>query len=235
MHFLVLKSVTPDSNSRTQGLKSSMANYADSAFCIWYKMMIICSVCSRSLSSTIQKTWQSQTSRVPHVYLSSQHNVLITKMSARQSSGVTNSETSESTVFYKWPTMRHFRFISRIKLYQVSTMVLLLPPICWWYSTDIITGIAISLLYPSPTSHTPLPCHILPSHATYSPPMPHTPLPCHIFPSHITYPPLTSHTSLSHHILPSHATYSPPTSHTPLPRHILSSHVTYLSLTSLLL
>ena len=52
----------------------------------------------------------------------------------------TSPSISEPTVFYRWPTMRHFRFISRFKVYQVSTMLLLLPPMGWWYSTGVISG-----------------------------------------------------------------------------------------------
>lgn len=36
-------------------------------------------------------------------------------------------------LLYKWPTMRQFRFISRLKLYQVTTMLFLLPPVAYWY------------------------------------------------------------------------------------------------------
>lgn len=35
---------------------------------------------------------------------------------------------SDTVVLYRWPTMRHFSFISRLKVYQVTIMLLLLPP-----------------------------------------------------------------------------------------------------------
>lgn len=61
-------------------------------------------------------------------------------MTANQCSRATDAVANEPTVFYRWPTMRHFRFISRIKLYQTSTMLLLLPPMYWWYATGVVTG-----------------------------------------------------------------------------------------------
>ena len=35
--------------------------------------------------------------------------------------------------------MRHFRFISRFKVYQVSAMLLLLGPLSYWYKEGIVT------------------------------------------------------------------------------------------------
>ncbi len=46
-------------------------------------------------------------------------------------------------VFYRWPTMRHFRFISRFKVYQVSAVILLLPPVTYWYSLGHVGGVAL--------------------------------------------------------------------------------------------
>ena len=46
---------------------------------------------------------------------------------------------SEEVLFYRWPTMRHFRLISKIKIYQVSLMFALVPPALYWYGVDEIT------------------------------------------------------------------------------------------------
>lgn len=43
------------------------------------------------------------------------------------------SKADSVVVFYRWPTMKHFRFISRLKLYQVSGMLVLLTPMTFWY------------------------------------------------------------------------------------------------------
>ncbi len=48
----------------------------------------------------------------------------------------------ESLLFYKWPTMRHFRVLSRFKIYQVSTMLALLPLTAHWYTMDKISPLA---------------------------------------------------------------------------------------------
>ena len=53
--------------------------------------------------------------------------------SACHSSG--GVEEGERVVFYRWPTMRHFRYISRFKVYQVSTMLLLLVPVSRWFAS----------------------------------------------------------------------------------------------------
>ena len=42
-------------------------------------------------------------------------------------------------VIYQWPTMKHFRFISRIKIYQVATMLATLPPLVFWYCSGSIS------------------------------------------------------------------------------------------------
>lgn len=39
--------------------------------------------------------------------------------------------------------MRQFRFISRFKVYQVSTVLLLLPPITYWYTQGQVGGGAL--------------------------------------------------------------------------------------------
>ena len=36
--------------------------------------------------------------------------------------------------------MRHLRFISRLKIYQVTCVLLLLPPLTHWYSTGLVSG-----------------------------------------------------------------------------------------------
>ena len=43
-------------------------------------------------------------------------------------------------IIYRWPTMRHFRLISRLKTYQVGVMILSLPPLSYWYHMGTITG-----------------------------------------------------------------------------------------------
>ena len=45
----------------------------------------------------------------------------------------------DSVVVYRWRTMRHFYFISRFKLYQVSAMIVLLGPLSYWYKGGVIT------------------------------------------------------------------------------------------------
>ena len=48
-------------------------------------------------------------------------------------------ETSEPTILlYKFPWMRHLRFISRLKQLQVGCVVLLTIPISYWYQQDLI-------------------------------------------------------------------------------------------------
>ena len=47
---------------------------------------------------------------------------------------------SDSILLYRWPTMKHFRFISRLKVYQVSAMLLMLPPMAYMYLSGDITG-----------------------------------------------------------------------------------------------
>ncbi len=104
-----------------------------------WQIMSNCCFCSCFLSSTkLKPSIQTlQTSVIPTKWISSKNNAPISYISARNAS---TTATHEPIVFYRWPTMRHFRLISRIKLYQTSTMLLLLPPIAWWYSTDVITG-----------------------------------------------------------------------------------------------
>ena len=43
-------------------------------------------------------------------------------------------------MLYRWPTMKHFRFISRLKVYQVSTILLLLPPMTYMYLNGDVTA-----------------------------------------------------------------------------------------------
>ena len=50
---------------------------------------------------------------------------------------------AEEMLIYRWPTMRHFRFISKFKVYQVSLMLALLPPVVHWYSVDKLSATAL--------------------------------------------------------------------------------------------
>lgn len=54
-------------------------------------------------------------------------------------SSAIQKKEEEFTVLYRWPTMKHFRFISRFKLYQVSAMVISLGPLSHWYSKGLMT------------------------------------------------------------------------------------------------
>lgn len=45
----------------------------------------------------------------------------------------------EEVILYRWPTIKHFRFISKFKVYQVSCMLALLPPALHWYATGALT------------------------------------------------------------------------------------------------
>lgn len=46
----------------------------------------------------------------------------------------------EAVVFYRWPTIKHFRLLSRFKLYQVSLMALFLPPATLSYQQGALSG-----------------------------------------------------------------------------------------------
>lgn len=48
------------------------------------------------------------------------------------------SKAEPVVVFYRWPTMRHFVFISRLKLYQVSGMLVLLVPMTVWHHVGTV-------------------------------------------------------------------------------------------------
>ena len=98
--------------------------------------MYFCSICKRFLVSPILRMGVKQlhVPRLSYKSLSRQEENPIPQQS------YVTSATNESVVIYRWPTMRHFRFVSRFKLYQVSTMFLLIPPLCWWYSTGVISG-----------------------------------------------------------------------------------------------
>ena len=43
-------------------------------------------------------------------------------------------------VIYKWPLIRHFRFIARLKTYQTSVMVLSLPVLTYLYKVEAVTS-----------------------------------------------------------------------------------------------
>ena len=66
--------------------------------------------------------------------------VQITQRISLSSNGSPPPPSPESVVLYRWPTMKHFRFISRFKVYQVSIMTLLLPPIGYMYLHGDITA-----------------------------------------------------------------------------------------------
>ena len=107
-----------------------------------------CRICSRFLdhsastrsSKQVQVNQRWYQSNTPLLSASRQPNELIYKLSSQASS----LKYQEPVVFYRWPTMRHFRFISRFKLYQVTTMLFLLPPMSWWYNTGVVSGQTLS-------------------------------------------------------------------------------------------
>lgn len=43
-------------------------------------------------------------------------------------------------LIYRWPTMKHFRFISKAKIYQVGFLVALLPLTAHWYTMGMLTA-----------------------------------------------------------------------------------------------
>ena len=45
-----------------------------------------------------------------------------------------------SVLIYRWPSIKHFRFISRFKIYQVSVMLALLAPMTHWYNLGLIAS-----------------------------------------------------------------------------------------------
>lgn len=49
------------------------------------------------------------------------------------------------TVLYKWPTMKHFRIISRLKIFQAGIMSMAVPPLSYWYYAGHITGDSLIL------------------------------------------------------------------------------------------
>lgn len=63
----------------------------------------------------------------------------------RQGSGTAAAKRAQEPLafdevtIYRWPTMKHFRFISKFKVYQVSFMLALLPPSLHWYATGALT------------------------------------------------------------------------------------------------
>lgn len=50
-------------------------------------------------------------------------------------------------VFYRWPTIRHFRLLSRCKLYQVVLMSLLLPPATLSYQQGSLPSSTLTAAY----------------------------------------------------------------------------------------
>lgn len=59
-----------------------------------------------------------------------------------------STDSKSFLVLYRWPTMRHFRVLSRFKVYQAGVMLISLPPLCYWYYTgsvstkSLITGLS---------------------------------------------------------------------------------------------
>ena len=53
----------------------------------------------------------------------------------------------EFKVFYRWPTIRHFRLLSRSKLYQAVFMSLLLPPATAAYQHGSLGGHTLAAAY----------------------------------------------------------------------------------------
>lgn len=50
-------------------------------------------------------------------------------------------------VFYRWPTIRHLRLLSRCKLYQVVLMLLFLPPATLAYKQGSLAGSTLTAAY----------------------------------------------------------------------------------------
>ena len=44
------------------------------------------------------------------------------------------------TTIYRWPLIRHFRFIARLKTYQTAAMTLSLPPLTYLYKMGSVTN-----------------------------------------------------------------------------------------------
>lgn len=57
------------------------------------------------------------------------------------------STDDDVTVFYRWPTMKHFRLISRMKMYQLGLMGVLLPPATVSYINGDLSGTGLTLAY----------------------------------------------------------------------------------------
>lgn len=53
----------------------------------------------------------------------------------------------DTIVFYQWPTIRHFRLLSRGKLYQVVLMALFLPPATISYQQGTLPGSTLTAAY----------------------------------------------------------------------------------------
>ena len=58
-----------------------------------------------------------------------------------------SSSRDEATVFYRWSTIRHFRLLSRSKLYQLVLMSLLLPPATVSYTQGALSGSTLTTAY----------------------------------------------------------------------------------------
>ena len=51
----------------------------------------------------------------------------------------TNQDQPDFTTIYRWPLIRHFRFIARLKTYQTGVMILSLPPLTYLYKMGDVT------------------------------------------------------------------------------------------------
>ena len=46
-------------------------------------------------------------------------------------------------VIYKWPLIRHFRFIARLKTYQAGVMLISLPPLSYLHNSGVVTSVSL--------------------------------------------------------------------------------------------
>ena len=58
-----------------------------------------------------------------------------------------STSQGEAKIFYRWPTIKHFRLLSRCKLYQLVLMGLLLPPATVSYSHGGLSGSTLTTAY----------------------------------------------------------------------------------------
>ena len=63
-------------------------------------------------------------------------------------------------VFYRWPNMRLLRVLSRLKVYQVLTMMGLLCPFTYWYNVGSVSSYILWCAYTSTLGVTAMLCTI---------------------------------------------------------------------------